>query len=101
MEKYYRKEVDEDDFDTKRFSAFAELQKTGMKESITAAGFTYKDFAVWVHEKLIYPISTVRKLPLILKNEKAKRIFLKKGTEEALKLIWLPICKIISYNLFR
>jgi ParB-like nuclease family protein len=86
MEKYYRPALsDESAFDITRFSAFVELQKPGVKEAILAAGFTPEDFARWVIDFRINPLSTVRALPKILANKEAKQKFLKSGAKEALK----------------
>ncbi|MCY4260953.1 MAG: hypothetical protein OXC91_11910 [Rhodobacteraceae bacterium] len=84
MEQYYRPVVTEDGaFDPKRFSGFAELQKPGIKKALNETGHTLTDFATWVHEGKLRPLNTVRLLPRILKNEKARTIFLKKGARAA------------------
>ena len=88
MEDYYRPTLDQDeDFDPKRFSAFVELQKASIKESIFQAGYELSDFSEWVRDKKIYPLNTVRKLPQILKNKEAKRIFLTMDAKEAQKYL--------------
>ena len=84
MEKYYRPLImDDGDFDTTRFSGFVELQKVGVKNEITKAGFDLNDFATWIRDNKLYPLRTVRVLPRILRNPKAKDIFLKKNAREA------------------
>ena len=71
MEQYYRPVVGDDGtFDTTRFSGFVELQKPGIKQAITATGFTLTDFAKWIHDNTLYPLQKVRLLPRILRNEK-------------------------------
>ena len=91
MEKFYRPALDTDqDFDPTRFSAFVELQKSGIKEAISGAGFNESDFSEWVDKRLIYPLNTVRSLPRILKNSDAKEVFLKKGAREAQRLLDTP-----------
>ena len=88
MEGHYREILYEDaDFDTTRFSSFAELQKSKVKEAITLAGYDLKDFSRWVRDRKIHPQHTVRKLPLILGNEEAKKIFLKNGAEAAARYL--------------
>lgn len=88
METYYRPILDSDsEFDQKKFSAFVELQKPGIKQKILSAGFTLKNFSSWVNDELIYPLSTVRQLPEILTNPTAKAMFLKDGAREAIKLL--------------
>ena len=85
MEEYYRNILDDEtDFDTTRFSAFIELQKSNVKESILRAQFSFEDFAEWVAERKIDPLNTVRKLPRILANKEAKKIFLDKGAKPAI-----------------
>src|SRR6266404_4634231 len=87
MEKHYRPLVDEGNFDTSRFSGFVELQKPGVKEAIAKSGFTITDFARWIHEQKLYPLYTVRSLPRILANPKAKDIFLKKDARKAMEAL--------------
>ena len=84
MEKYYRPILESDqDFDHTRFSAFVELQKSSIIEAIMSANFSKTDFAKWVHSGKFYPnLQTIRKLPQILQNEKAKTVFLQSGAEE-------------------
>jgi hypothetical protein len=91
MEQYYRPVVGDDgDFDTTRFSGFVELQKPGVKQAITAAGFDLSDFARWIHEGKLYPLQKVRVLPRILRNEKAREIFLKQGARKAEAVLEKP-----------
>lgn len=91
MEQHYRPILPDDTaFDTRRFSGFVELQKPGIKEAILAAGFEFKDFAVWIHEDKLSPLNTIRSLPRILRNHKAKEAFLKHGAKEAMKLLDRP-----------
>ena len=85
MEKYYRNILDDEtDFDTTRFSAFVELQRSSIKESILKAKFTLEDFAEWVSDRKIDPLNTVRKLPRILASKDATKIFLDKGAKPAI-----------------
>jgi len=91
MEQYYRPVVGDDgDFDTTRFSGFVELQKPGVKQAITAAGFDLTDFARWIHENKLYPLQKVRVLPRILRNDKAREIFLKHGARKAEAVLEKP-----------
>lgn len=91
MEQYYRSVVGEDgDFDTTRFSGFVELQKPGIKQAVTAAGFDLHDFARWIHEGKLHPLQKVRVLPRILRHEKAKEIFLKHGVKKAEAILEKP-----------
>jgi len=90
MEKYYRPLVDEGNFDTSRFSGFIELQKPGVKEALTKAGFSLTDFSRWIHEQKLYPLYTVRALPRILANPKARETFLKKDAKKAMEALDRP-----------
>ncbi|RUW94430.1 hypothetical protein EOA19_03370 [Mesorhizobium sp. M7A.F.Ca.US.010.02.1.1] len=91
MEEFYRPVLGEDgDFDTTRFSGFVELQKSGIKQAITAAGFDLTDFAQWIHENKLYPLQKVRVLPRILRNDKAREIFLKHGARKAEAVLEKP-----------
>lgn len=91
MEKYYRSVLETDqDFDTTRFSAFVELQKPGIKEAIREAGFDEFEFARWVDSGIVYPLNTVRALPRILRNLKAREVFIKEGAKEAQKILDVP-----------
>ena len=88
MEKYYRKILDDPtDFDTTRFSAFVELQRSGIKEHILNARFNLEDFARWVDQRKIDPLNTVRQLSRILANKEATRIFLDKGAKSAIQYL--------------
>lgn len=88
MEEFYRPIVEEegDDFDVRRFSGFVELQKKSVKQALLGEGYTISDFSYWIHKRLIDPLNHVRILPAILKNPKAKEIFLAKGSKEARKV---------------
>lgn len=88
MEKYYRAVLEDgESFEIKRFSAFIELQKTHVKDSIAEAGHDLEDFSRWVKNRLIHPLNSVRSLPQILPHSKAKAVFLKDGAREALKVL--------------
>ncbi|BCH13698.1 hypothetical protein MesoLjLa_05490 [Mesorhizobium sp. L-2-11] len=91
MEEHYRPVVGDDgSFDTTRFSGFIELQKPGIKQAVTAAGFTLSDFARWIHDGKLYPLQKVRVLPRILRHEKARDVFLKQGARKAEALLEKP-----------
>lgn len=90
MEKYYRPVVQEGSFDTSRFSGFVELQKPNMKQAIAEAGFTLTDFAEWIRDQKLYPLNTVRLIPRILRNQKAREAFLKKDARAAFELLDRP-----------
>ena len=91
MENYYRPLLEADsEFDARRFSGFVELQKSNIKSAILKAGYTFHDFASWIHGRKIEALAEVRYLPSILKNKKATEIFLKVGAVEAYKMLDRP-----------
>lgn len=90
METYYRPIVEEGNFDTTRFSGFVELQKPTIKQSIVEAGFTLTDFSKWINDQKLFPLNTVRMLPRILKNAKARDAFLKYDARRAADLLEKP-----------
>ena len=91
METYYRPIIaDDGDFDTTRFSGFVELQKPGVKQAVWQAGFNLTDFATWIRDGKLFPLRTVRVLPRILRNPKARKIFLKSGAREAENVLGRP-----------
>lgn len=92
IERYYRPILEDDhSFDPTRFSAFVELQRGQVAEAIEQAGFSKSDFARWVDDKRVSPLNLVRSLPRILKNPKAKEIFLTDGAREAVKALDAPL----------
>lgn len=92
MENHYRPVIEDvdGDFDPSRFSAFVELQKPGIKQAIFQAGFGEKDFSRWVDERKLFPLNSVRRLPQILDNPDAKRVFLREGARAAIKVLDAP-----------
>jgi len=91
MEEHYRPQLEDDsDFDPHRFSAFRELQRPKVKETLNQHGYTLKDFAKWVIDKKIDPLSTVRDLPKILGRFDARKTFLRAGGREARKMLDAP-----------
>lgn len=91
METHYRPLLESDDeFDPSRFSAFVELQRTRVKETLVNTKSTKGDFSKWVRDGLLSPLNTVRQLPRILENPKAKEIFLRDGAQEAVKVLDVP-----------
>ena len=91
MEEFYRPVLESDDqFDATRFSAFVEMQRGTVLDALLQGGFTKSDFAQWVHDGLISPLSLVRSLPRILKNTEARDTFIRDGAREAAKLLDAP-----------
>jgi hypothetical protein len=91
MENYYRPLLESDqEFDHTRFSAFVELQATRITDALMTHEYTKSDFAKWVQERRLHPLSTVRRLPRILENKKSHEVFLRYGAEEAMKVLDVP-----------
>ena len=92
METHYKPVIDDFDgnFDPSRFSAFVELQKPGIKQAIFKAGFSESDFSKWVDERKLFPLNTVRRLPQILDNPDARRLFLREGARAAINTLDSP-----------
>ena len=96
IETYYRPLCEDGNFDPSRFSAFVELQKPSIQTAILEAGFNKTDFAKWIIDLKIKRLEKVRDLPRVLRNEKAKDVFLKKNIEEALKILEIPVSEELS-----
>ena len=91
MEKHYRSQLQADeDFDPHKYSAFRELQKPKIKESLYGKSYTEKDFAKWVIDGKIEPLNTVRLLPRILASHEARKVFHRSGAREARKKLDTP-----------
>lgn len=90
MERYYRPIVDEGKYDLTRFSGFVELQKAKVKDAVFNHGFSIGDFAQWIHDRRIDPLSTVRQLPAVLADPKARQIFIKQGMKKAIAVLERP-----------
>ena len=92
METHYRPVTDDvdGDFDPSRFSAFVELQKPGIKQAIFRSGFSESDFSRWVDERKLFPLNSVRRLPQILDNPEARRVFLGDGARAAINTLDAP-----------
>jgi hypothetical protein len=66
MEHYYRPICDADDYDTKKYSGFVELQNTKVKDAILKAGLDLTHFAQWIRKGNIKNLNQVRLLPRVL-----------------------------------
>lgn len=91
MMSYYKPaaEAEGDMFSPRNFSKFAELQN--VKKALIKNGFTESDFSRWVIHSNIDTAQNVRKLPEILSNEQAKKVFLKSNITDAYKLVNIPV----------
>lgn len=91
MEEFYRAAIESDDqFDATRFSAFVELQRPAVLKALLDNKLDKGDFAGWVHQRLIHPLYTVRWLPAILNDSKARDVFLREGAQAARRELDAP-----------
>ncbi|MHB1101830.1 MAG: ParB N-terminal domain-containing protein [Devosia sp.] len=91
MENHFRKLHEPGEhYDTQRYSGFVELQSGKVKTAIFNAGFTLDHFAEWIKNGKIGGLATVRQLPRVLNDPKARAVFLKKGIKAALDAIEQP-----------
>ena len=91
MERHYRPLLASDDqFDPTRFSAFVEMQAPRVQEALVTSGYSKTNFAEWVNDQRLYPLPLVRRLPAILANSEARRVFLAQGAREAQKVLDSP-----------
>ena len=91
MMTYYKPaaEAEGDMLSPRNFSKFAELQN--VKKDLIKNGFNESDFSRWVIHSNIDTAQNVRKLPQILSNKQAKKVFLKSNITEAYKLVNIPV----------
>lgn len=89
MKTYYLPLVDklEIDPDPREFSKFAELQNRSIQEAISIHHYSKNDFALWVVNRNIDNAQNVRKIPSILANPTAQKVFLKHNVSEAIKYL--------------
>lgn len=87
---FYIPALDGEPVDASRFSAFVELQKPPVVQALLKHGYSKTDFAKWLNTDKFKPLNTVRALPRILANPKAKQMFLSRGASEAMRLIEQP-----------
>ena len=91
METYYRMVCESDDeFDTRKFSGFVEIQAPNRKKSLLDNGFTMKDFAKWMLEGKFPRLEGVRDIVSILTNKESRETFLSSDAREAIKVLTAP-----------
>lgn len=91
MEHYFRPLFETGEvYDTERFSGFVELQNQRVKDSIQRAGFGLEDFAGWIRKGNIKALASIRQLPRILPDKKARDVFIKKDIKAALDALEKP-----------
>lgn len=94
MQEYYVPMVHKKgyDVDFRAFSKFAEAQKSTIQQALIMSKFTNEDFAKWVIDDNVDNAQSVRQLPKVLKDEAARKEFLKTGGKltEAIKKLNRP-----------
>lgn len=70
--------------DVREFSKFHELQNRSIKVALNTSGYSEKDFGEWVFKGNIDTAQNVRWLPEILKDEAARKEFLKTNISHAI-----------------
>ena len=78
---------EDDDYDTRKFTAFEEFEKPNRKMAVSKAGFSELDFAKWVANGKFHRNEHVRALPKILADRRARKEFLEKGSKTALPFV--------------
>lgn len=97
MENYYRSNLDDDsEFDQREFSKFVELQNSSIKETLVIHKFDVSDFSKWVINGNIDTAMNVRRLPTILKNIEATKIFLKSNISDSWKSLAVEEAEVTS-----
>lgn len=98
MEQFYRPLCQDSNFDPTRFSAFIELQRNNVITALIENKFSKRDFAVWVKDRKFKRLETIRQLPNVLNDPKAKQIFLTKDINEAIKSLDTPTSTVDLKN---
>lgn len=103
MEKNFRRVIQEDsnlneddDFDTRKFTAFQEFERPDRKLAVTKAGFDELSFASWVAKGKFDRNEDVRDLPKILGNSQAREEFLKNGSRAAKRFLHIDLQDILG-----
>lgn len=87
MEKYYRPLCTDDFFNHKNYSAFIEIQRKAIVDSLAGHKYGKKDFAKWLYEEKFDRLEDIRQLPNILNSPNAMKEFLKHGSKAAIKIL--------------
>lgn len=87
MEKYYRPLCTDDYFNHKSYSAFVELQRKTIVDSLIGHKYSKDDFAKWIYDEKFDRLEDVRRLPSILNSRSAMEEFLKHGSKAAIKIL--------------
>lgn len=86
------------DPDPREFSKFREAQKKPIREAIAAHGYSMEDFSSWVINGNVDTAQNVRKIPAVLANQDAKKVFLSTNISEAEKYLYKESDKTIDLS---
>lgn len=91
MENHFRSLFEPGDlYDTEQYSGFVELQSQKVKDSIMRSGFTLADFGQWMKGGKFKGLASVRVLPRVLADKKARNVFIKKDIKAAQDVLEKP-----------
>ncbi len=91
LAEWFRGELDDPaDFKQEVFSGFVEFQDKKIQIALMDAHYENIDFCNWLHDGKFNRLEHVRSLHKILKDEEAKKVFLKKGSRAALNYLEQP-----------
>ena len=90
MEDYYRtyiNSIPNMEFDPQEFSKFLEYQNSRIQGAIRRKSYEDNQFAKWVADGNVDKAMAVRRIPDVLKNEEAHKVFVKQNLTEAEKVL--------------
>jgi ParB-like nuclease domain len=91
METYFRPLFEPGEtYDTERYSGFVELQASKVKDTILRNGFNLADFGKWMKAGKFKGLASVRQLPRVLSDKKARDVFIKKDIKAAQDVLEKP-----------
>ena len=92
----HEKKNSEDDFEPRNYSIFEVFQRKAVQQAIYDAGFDDDDFANWVVEEKFKRLEHGRELPKIMENDLAKDLFLKEGSEQAIRYLGVDVRQLLE-----
>lgn len=99
LEDFYRPMCNDDSqLDERKFSSFIELQKPAITRCLAVHNVSKKEFVKWVKEDKFTRQEHIRRLPDILKSKEAQRIFLKDGSDSAIKVLNVEEYKLKQFD---
>ncbi|MCZ6803636.1 MAG: hypothetical protein O7D86_06840 [Proteobacteria bacterium] len=110
MMEFYKPLVNDDEFETDKFSIFLESQAQNIRKTLQEHKYKPKDLAKWVAEGKFEPRQElIRRFPDIMNNSRSREVFLNQGAakaelyverpevaEEISQASFLELCKAID-----